>query len=182
MGVMIESRTTGLLTDRDRVRRPGCFAALVSVVLLGLAACGGGDDDAGDRSPVDPVADTAAEGAEGSTDAVDSADSDDALARLIASADAYDEVMTSSGGRVVVAVICESLTGGNIVSVGSLGVPEGIYEGSFEPASGGKLTLQVLPGGEGVGARQTKLDQPSYTISFADIDGGIAFTVPGCAG
>ena len=179
---MIESRTTGLLTDRDRVRRRGRVAALVSVVLLGFAACGGGDDDAGNGSPVDPVADTAAEGAEGSTDAVDSADSDDALARLIASADAYDEVMTSSGGRVVVAVICEAQTGGTVVSVGSAGVPEGIYEGRFEPASGGSLTLQVLPDGEGVGGRQTSLEESTYMISFADIDGGIALTVPGCPG
>jgi hypothetical protein len=150
--------------------------------LLALTGCGG-DDDADDAPPLDTSSaadnDGGADDSDGSGD--DNDGSGDALDRLIASADAAQEVSTQSGGRVVVAVICEAQTGGTIVSVGSVGVPEGIYKGDFEPAAGGSLTLQVLPDGEGVGARQTALDAPSYTVTFADIDGGIEFTLPGCA-
>ena len=148
--------------------------------LVAVAACGGGDDagDSGPGSDVVVEAETADTSADNATGA---AGSTDALDQLIATSDAHDEVVTQSGGRVVVAVICEAQTGGTVVSVGSAGVPEGIYEGDFEPAAGGSLTLQVLPDGQGIGARQTSLDQPSYTITFPDIDGGIELTVPGCA-
>jgi hypothetical protein len=32
-----------------------------------------------------------------------------------------------------------------------------------------------------MGARQTTLEDPSYTITFPDLDGGIELTVAGCA-
>ncbi len=152
------------------------LAYVASIGLLLLVACGGGDD-AGDSEPGSEVvvdATAADPGGDGRAGGVDPLD------QLIATSDAHDEVATESGGRVVVAVICEAQTGGTVVSVGSVGVPEGVYQGDFEPAAGGSLTLQVLPDGEGVGARQTTLDEPSYTVSFADIGGGIELIVPGC--
>ncbi|MEA5558073.1 hypothetical protein VB690_16785 [Nodularia spumigena CH309] len=146
--------------------------------MLGFAGCG--DDDTGGDGQPNTTSEAVADDSSSSANEAGAPDDIDALEQLIATSDAHDEVNTQSGGRVVVAVICEAQTGGTIVSVGSVGVSEGVYEGDFEPAAGGSLTLQVLADGQGIGARQTTLDAPNYAITFPEIDGGIEFTLPGC--
>jgi hypothetical protein len=83
---------------------------------------------------------------------------------------------------VVLAVECESQMGGTLVYVGVDGIPVGTYVGSFEPSAGGDITVQVATEGPAQGARQVTLDEPEYTVTFPDIDGGVELTVSGCTG
>lgn len=176
--------TTSTTGHTHSLRRLG---GITVVCALAIAACGGSDDSGGtdSDSPSVTAGDVADPGAgdvadPGADDVATEGAGTDALDTLIADADVYDDVTTPSGGRVVVTVVCESQMGGNIVNVGSTGVAEGIYEGDFEPSAGGSLTLQVFADSRGIGARQTTLEDPSYTITFPDLDGGIELTVAGC--
>jgi hypothetical protein len=177
---METTKMTSSATGRTHSLRRLGGIAVVCALAVTVAACGDSDDSGGTDSDSPPVT-TSDVTDSGASDLTTEGAGTDALDTLIADADVYDQVSTPSGGRVVVTVVCESQMGGNIVSVGSSGVAEGVYEGEFEPSAGGTLTLQVLADGRGMGARQTTLEDPSYTITFPDLDGGIELTVAGCA-
>jgi hypothetical protein len=144
---------------------------LLSVMVL--AACGGGGSD---ENTVSSVTGTAAASDAGSNDGAPLDQT------LLDRADSVAEKTTSDGGKVVVAVECESQMGGNLVHVGVVGVPPGTYTGTLEPSAGGDLTVQVISDGPAQGARQATLDEPEYTVTFADIDGGTSLTIAGCGG
>ena len=139
----------------SRVR--GAWVVVLAVVL---SSCGGDDDTADDGDGDGDGGDVATQDDAGD-DGDPAADSPEAsLQRLIDNSDSYGEATPAVGGRVLVAVDCDPVTGDNLLSVGSVGVPQGVYAGEVEPAAGGDVTLQVLPTGEGLGARQTRLDEP----------------------
>ncbi|MGD8321451.1 MAG: hypothetical protein PVJ02_13385 [Gemmatimonadota bacterium] len=138
-----------------------------------LAGCGGGSSS--NDAPASDAEGSTATGTE-ATDALP-LDQD-----LLDRADAVEQVTTSNGGVVVVAVECASQMGGNLVHVGVDGLPAGTYTGSFEPSAGGDLTVKVTTEGPARGARQATLDEAEYTITFPDMDGGVSLIIPGCPG
>ena len=96
------------------------------------------------------------------------------------SAEDFDEQTTSTGATVLVSIDCDNAMG-RLLLVASLGLTPGeIYEGTVEPASGGDLTMQILPDGVGRGGRQSRWDSPRYIVTFGEIDGGMTFEVQGC--
>ena len=99
---------------------------------------------------------------------------------VLADADSFAEADLADGGRIAVAVQCESAFGGNLIHVGLVGVAPGIYDGELVPAAGGGVDIGVTEEGRGVGIRQATLDQPSYTVSYPMIDDGVSLTVDGC--
>ena len=159
-------------------RRRTAMSVLGAAVLLTAAACSGGADTSPSVTSTaaanNDAQASAATAPGGSTSALDPA--------IIERAASYDEVTTAEGAQVMVAVECDSQSGGDLLHAGSVGLPEGIYVGTVEPSVGGKLTFQVGSDGIGYQARQTTLDQSSYTITYADIDGGTELTVTGCTG
>ena len=116
------------------------------------------------------------------SDAVDevTSDADPFDATIRAEADSLAETTLADGGRIAVAVQCESLQGGNLIYVGVTGVAPGLYEGDLEPAAGGGVDFGVADDGRGLSIRQTTLDQATYTVSYPMIDSGVSLTVDGC--
>jgi hypothetical protein len=154
------------------------LAILAMAVALVVAACGGGTDSpAPDISTAAPGGDTqpsASAAPGGPAAALD--------AGVLARAGSVDETATADGGQVMVAIECEAQTGGDLLHAGAVGLAEGIYTGTVDPAIGGSVKFQVGTDGSGSTARQSTLDQATYTVTFADIDGGIELTVAGCTG
>jgi hypothetical protein len=98
----------------------------------------------------------------------------------IIASESHDEILLDGGnGEMVVAVDCDPDTGGNTVTVVADGLPPAVYTGVFDPSTGVDLTLDASSGGQVVGEAQMTLDAEEYTVTFADIDGGV-FTVRGC--
>jgi hypothetical protein len=143
---------------RSTVRRLGVVAA-AAALTIGLTACG--DDDSGQV--------TVPEEGTGS-----------AYTQAIIESESHDEALISTGGDMVVAVDCDPPSGGNVVNVVGTDLPEGLYVGTFEPPTGVDLQLQVTGPGESAGASPMTLDDTEYTVTFADLDGGLEFTVLGC--
>ena len=138
-------------------------AISVGALAIALGACGS------DSSGTSGTVEGAPEGARS------------AYTEAVATSESHDEILLSTGGDMVVAVNCDAQTGGDLVTVVAVGLPPGTYTGTFDPAAGGDLSLQVTGAGEAVGARQTTLDEAEYTVTFADIDGGVTFTLAGCS-
>jgi hypothetical protein len=143
---------------RSTVRRLG-VAATAATLAVALTACG--DDDSGQV--------TVPEEGTGS-----------AYTQAIIESESHDERLISTGGDMVVAVDCDPQIGGTVVNVVGTDLPEGLYVGTFEPPTGVDLQLQVTGPGEAAGASQMTLDDTEYTVTFADLDGGLEFTVLGC--
>jgi len=98
----------------------------------------------------------------------------------IIASDSHDEVLLGGGtGEMVVAVDCESDTGGTLVTVVAEGLDPAVYTGVFDPATGIDLTVDATGGGQVVSTFEMTLVAEEYTVTFADIDGG-EFTVRGC--
>lgn len=154
--------------------KSGRHLALVLAATLALASCGGSDGDptATEGSPVD------------ATETEGSSRDDEASAGPVQAtrdrADFIDEKQTSGGGTVIVTTSCD-VNGAQLISVAAEGLEAGqMFAGEIEPAAGGDLDFSTGPEGFGQGARQTTLDEPSYTVSFPDLDGGMTFDVEGC--
>jgi hypothetical protein len=139
-------------------RRLVAIGAAVALAAL-AAACG--SDDASPELP---------EGGTGS-----------AYNDAIIASESHDEVLLDGGnGEMVVAVDCDPDTGGNVVTVVAEGLAPGVYTGVFDPSTGVDLSLDASSGGQAVGQAQMTLDADEYTVTFADVDGGV-FNVRGCA-
>jgi len=99
----------------------------------------------------------------------------------IIASDSHDEVLLGGGtSEMVVAVDCESDTGGTLLTVVAEGLEPGVYTGVFDPSTGVDLTVDATGGGQVVSTAEMTLDAEEYTVTFADIDGG-EFTVRGCS-
>ena len=152
--------------------------ATLAALLLTLSACGDSSDDV-------PAIDASPQASSASTsDTADSTAPEDPIAANLAgvkaAADSFDEQQTGDGATVVVAIDCD-VYGAQHISVAASGLAVGdVYEARGEPSFGGSLALQTLPDGRGVGARQSRLDEPSYAVTFPTLDGGMTFNVEGC--
>lgn len=134
---------------------------MVAVVVLAAAAVACGDDD--DAQPEVPEEGTGS-----------------VFNDTIIASESHDEILLDGGlGEMLVAVDCDPPGGGNLVTVVANGLEPGIYIGTFEPSTGVDLNLQVAGAGDAVGTAQATLDEEEYTVTFADIDGGV-FEVRGC--
>jgi hypothetical protein len=139
---------------RRRLITIGAALALAATA----AACG--SDDAGPELP---------EGGTGS-----------AYNDAIIASESHDEILLDGGnGEMVVAVDCDPEAGGTTVTVVAEGLPPAVYTGVFDPSTGVDLSLDANSGGQVVGRAEMTLDAEEYTVTFADIDGGV-FTVRGC--
>ncbi len=99
----------------------------------------------------------------------------------IRASESHDEIVFADGGDMVVAVDCDPEAGGNVVTVVADGLDQGVYVGTFDPSTGVDLTLDASSGAQAVGSAQMTLDEPSYTVTFADIEGA-EFSLRGCSG
>ena len=136
------------------------LATIGAVIALAAAASACGSDD---PTPALP------EGGTGS-----------AYNDAIIASESHDEMVLGGGtGQMVVAVDCDSDLGGNLVTVVAEGLVPGVYTGVFDPATGVDLELNAAAGGEAVVEADMTLDADEYTVTFADIDGGV-FNVRGC--
>jgi hypothetical protein len=91
----------------------------------------------------------------------------------------HDEIIFPTGGDMVVAVNCTAETGGTVVTAVAEGLEPGTYTGVFDPATGTDLVLQVTGSEYSIATAEMTLDAESYTVTFADIEGG-EFEVSGC--
>ncbi len=140
-------------TSPRRLRLAGALA----IAVLALAACG---------------SDTATVEAPGGT-------TGEAYTQAIIESESHDEIIFPSGGDMVVAVDCDPAAGGTIVTVVADQLAPGEYVGVFDPATGVDITLAVSDVVQSTATAEMTLDQPEYTVTFADIDGGV-FSVKGC--
>jgi len=151
---------------------------LVMTIALIASACGGGSDSSPpELSTAAPTNDT-----QPSTPAAPSGPAAALDPGVIERARSVDEIATADGGQVMVAIECDAQTGDDLLHAGAMGLTEGIYTGTVDPPIGGSVKFQVGTDGTGFQARQATLDQATYTVTFADIDGGIEFTLAGCTG
>ena len=97
----------------------------------------------------------------------------------IRASESHDEIVFADGGDMVVAVDCDPETGGNVVTVVADGLEPGVYVGTVDPSTGVDLTLDASSGAQAVGSAQMTLEDASYTVTFADIDGA-EFSLRGC--
>lgn len=132
---------------------------LLAAGALVLAACGSDDDSAEVDVPDEGTGNP--------------------YTQAIIEADSHDEVLLSDSSDMVVAVQCIEGATAIVTTVGSE-LPAGTYTGSFEPSTGVDLNVQSGGAGYASGASQMSLDADEYTVTFADIDGGVTFTVAGC--
>lgn len=133
------------------------LGAALAIAVLALAACG---------------SDAATVEAPGGT-------TGDPYTQAIIESESHDEIIFPAGGDMVVAVNCDPAAGGTIVTVVADQLDPGEYVGVFDPATGVDITLTVSGAGQATATSEMTLDQPEYTVTFADIDGGV-FTVKGC--
>ncbi len=164
--------------SRYRTRLP----IMVVAVMLIAAACSGGADTSAptastatpgnDTQPSTPATSDAPAAPAGPAAALDPA--------VVERAKSVDEVTTADGGQVMVAIECDAQTGDDLLHAGAVGLTEGIYTGTVDPPIGGSVKFQVGTDGSGFQARQSTLDEATYTVTFADIDGGIELTLAGC--
>ncbi|MGA7756895.1 MAG: hypothetical protein WBL31_10020 [Ilumatobacteraceae bacterium] len=98
----------------------------------------------------------------------------------IIASESHDEILLNGGdGEIVVAVDCDPETGGTIVTVVAEGLEPAVYTGVFDPSTGVDLTLDATAGGQSISEAEMTLDAEEYTVTFADIDGGV-FNLRGC--
>lgn len=136
------------------------LVALGAVIALAVVAGACGSDDPTPELP---------EGGTGS-----------AYNDAIITSESHDELLLAGGsGEMVVAVDCDPDAGGTLVTVVADGLEPAVYTGVFDPSTGVDLTLDASGGGQAVGQAQMTLDADEYTVTFADIDGGV-FNVRGC--
>lgn len=86
------------------------------------------------------------------------------------------------GATVIVWVDC-GIEGAHLIGASAAGLTVGeLYEGRGTPAFGGAITLQTLPDGRGVAARQSSslARAESFVVDFPTLDGGMSFEVSGC--
>ncbi|GBE23928.1 hypothetical protein BMS3Bbin02_00193 [bacterium BMS3Bbin02] len=160
---------------RYRTRLP---IMVVAVMLIAAACSVGADTSAPTASTATPGNDTQpSTPATSDTPAAPASALDPAVLERTKS---VDEVTTAGGGQVMVAIECDAQTGGDLLHAGAMGLTAGIYAGTVDPPIGGSVKFQVGTDGTGFQARQSTLDQPTYTVTFADIDGGIELTLAGC--
>ncbi|NOX22256.1 MAG: hypothetical protein GXP36_04065 [Actinobacteria bacterium] len=154
---------------------------MVLAVILIAAACSGGADTSAPATPTVAPSNDAQTSAPAASDApaIPASALDPAVLERTKS---VDEVTTADGGQVMVAIECDAQTGGDLLHAGAMGLTEGIYTGTVDPPIGGSVKFQVGSDGTGFQARQATLDQATYTVTFADIDGGIELTLAGCTG
>ncbi|GMQ94696.1 MAG: hypothetical protein BMS9Abin12_2201 [Acidimicrobiia bacterium] len=157
--------------------RTGLPILVVTVILIAAACAGGADTSAPETSTVAPSND-----AQTNTPAASVGPASALNPAVVERAKSVDEVTTADGAQVMVAIECDAQTGGDLLHAGAVGLPEGIYDGTVDPSVGGSIEFQVGSDGIGSTARQATLDQSTYTVTYADIDGGIEFTLTGCSG
>ena len=132
--------------------------ATVAALALALVACG--SDDGAVEVP---------EGGTGS-----------AYNDAIIASESHDEILLNGGdGEIVVAVDCDPEAGGTIVTVVAEGLEPAVYTGVFDPSTGVDLTLDATAAGQSIGEAEMTLDAEEYTVTFADIEGGV-FNLRGC--
>ena len=140
-----------------RARRSPFALALAAGVLV-LGACGSDDDG---------QVDVPEEG------------TGNPYTQAIIESDSHDEVLLSDSSDMVVAVQCVEGSTAIVTAVASE-LDAGTYVGVLEPSSGVDVSVQSSGTSYAIGAGQMTLDAEEYTVTFADIDGGITFTVAGC--
>lgn len=121
----------------------------------------------------------AACGSDGDTIEVPDGGTGSAYNDAIRTSESHDEIIFATGGDMVVAVDCDPDGGGTLVTVVADGLEPGSYTGTFEPATGVDLTLEVSSGEQAVDSVEMTLDEAEYTVTFADIDGA-EFSLLGC--
>ncbi len=154
---------------------------MFAVALFTLSACG---DSASSIANQIQEQDKQQESQSSQSSAPESADADPVEENLAAARqmDSFDEQQTSDGATVIVWVDC-GIEGAHVIGASAAGLTVGdLYDGRGTPAFGGAITLQTLPDGRGVAARQSgSLDNaPSFVVDFPDLDGGMSFEVDGC--
>jgi hypothetical protein len=151
----MRSTTSSSSTPVRSIRRVGAIIA----IAVALVACGSDDDGTVDVPE------------EGTGSAYNDA--------IIAS-ESHDEILLNGGdGEIVVAVDCDPETGGTIVTVVAEGLEPAVYTGVFDPSTGVDLTLDATAGGQSIDEAEMTLDAEEYTVTFADIEGGV-FNLRGC--
>jgi hypothetical protein len=151
----MRSTTSSSSTPVRSARRVGAIIA----IAVALVACGSDDDGTVDVPE------------EGTGSAYNDA--------IIAS-ESHDEILLNGGdGEIVVAVDCDPETGGTIVTVVAEGLEPAVYTGVFDPSTGVDLTLDATAGGQSIDEAEMTLDAEEYTVTFADIEGGV-FNLRGC--
>ncbi len=133
------------------------LGAALALTVLALAACGSDDET------VDVP-----EGGTGNP-----------YTQAIIESESHQEIIFPAGGDMVVAVDCDPAEGGTIVTVVAEGLEPGDYVGVFDPATDADITLTVSDAPQSSATTEMTLDQAEYTVTFADIEGGV-FTVRGC--
>ncbi len=141
-----------------RARRSPFVLALAAGLLV-LGACGSDDDG---------QVDVPEEG------------TGNPYTQAIIESDSHDELLLSDGSDMVVAVQCIEGTTAEVTAVASE-LPAGTYTGAFEPSTGVDMSVQSSGTSYAIGASQMTLDAEEYDVTFTDIDGGVTFTVAGCA-
>ena len=156
---MTNTATVGLMSSHAAPARR--FAAIGAALVLAAVTAACGSDDPKPQVP---------EGGTGS-----------AYNDAIIASESHDEVLLNGGdGEMVVAVDCDPATGGNVVvTVVADGLDPAEYVGVFDPATGVDITLDATAGTQAVAQAEVTLDAEEYTVTFADIEGGV-FTVRGC--
>lgn len=130
-----------------------------TIVLAAIAAACGDDDDDGQ---------------------IDPEETSSLYTRAIIESESHFEIVLPNRGDMVVAVNCDPEGGGlPVVTAVAEGLTEGIYVGTFDPATGVDISLQVAGPGEAVATAQMALDEETYVVTFESIEGGV-FDVRGC--
>ncbi|MEL6890508.1 MAG: hypothetical protein AAFP84_02850 [Actinomycetota bacterium] len=135
------------------------FGVAIGITVAALASCGSDGED--ERAEIE---------AEGTGNP---------YTQAIIESTSHDEILLP-GGDMVVAADCspddEDLP---LVTAVANGLPDGVYVGVFEPATGVDITLEVTGAEQVVATASVALDDEAYVVTFDSIEGG-SFDLRGC--